>query len=48
MSRPQPSLRNEYRFFAPITTRWNDNDIYGHVNNVAYYAYFDTGQTPFP
>ena len=42
MSRPQPSLRNEYRFFAPITTRWNDNDIYGHVNNVAYYAYFDT------
>ena len=42
MSRPQPSLRSEYRYFAPITTRWNDNDIYGHVNNVAYYAYFDT------
>ncbi len=42
MSRPQPSLRTDYHFFAPITTRWNDNDIYGHVNNVTYYAYFDT------
>ena len=42
MSRPKPSLRSAYRYFAPITTRWNDNDIYGHVNNVTYYAYFDT------
>ncbi len=42
MSKPQPSLRSDYRYFAPITTRWNDNDIYGHVNNVTYYAYFDT------
>lgn len=42
MSRPQPSLRSDYRYFSPITTRWNDNDIYGHVNNVTYYAYFDT------
>jgi acyl-CoA thioester hydrolase len=31
-----------YRYFTPITTRWMDNDIYGHVNNVAYYSYFDT------
>jgi acyl-CoA thioester hydrolase len=28
--------------FYPITTRWSDNDIYGHVNNVTYYSYFDT------
>ncbi len=42
MPRPQPSQRQDYGFIAPITTRWNDNDIYGHVNNVTYYAYFDT------
>lgn len=34
--------RNDFGFFLPITTRWMDNDIYGHVNNVTYYAYFDT------
>lgn len=34
--------RAEYRFFLPIPTRWMDNDIYGHVNNVTYYSYFDT------
>lgn len=38
-----PSVnRSEYRYFLPITTRWMDNDIYGHVNNVVYYSYFDT------
>ena len=36
------STRGDYAWFAPITTRWADNDIYGHVNNVTYYAYFDT------
>lgn len=34
--------RADYGFHAPITTRWSDNDIYGHVNNVVYYSYFDT------
>ena len=34
--------RSDYFFFAPITTRWMDNDVYGHVNNVTYYSYFDT------
>ncbi len=34
--------RADYRFFLPIPTRWMDNDIYGHVNNVTYYSYFDT------
>lgn len=34
--------RDEYRYFIDISTRWQDNDIYGHVNNVVYYSYFDT------
>jgi acyl-CoA thioester hydrolase len=34
--------RSAYRHFLPLQTRWADNDIYGHVNNVAYYGYFDT------
>jgi acyl-CoA thioester hydrolase len=34
--------RDGYRHFLPLTTRWKDNDIYGHVNNVEYYSYFDT------
>jgi acyl-CoA thioester hydrolase len=34
--------RAAYRHFLAIPTRWMDNDIYGHVNNVAYYSYFDT------
>lgn len=39
----QPKLlRRDYKHFQPITTRWHDNDIYGHVNNVVYYGFFDT------
>ena len=34
--------RADYRHFLTIPTRWMDNDIYGHVNNVTYYSYFDT------
>jgi acyl-CoA thioester hydrolase len=34
--------RAGYRFFLDVPTRWMDNDVYGHVNNVVYYAYFDT------
>jgi acyl-CoA thioester hydrolase len=34
--------RAGYRHFLAIPTRWHDNDIYGHVNNVVFYAYFDT------
>lgn len=34
--------RNDYAHFQTITTRWKDNDVYGHVNNVEYYSYFDT------
>ena len=34
--------RADYAHFHPITTRWLDNDAYGHVNNVVYYHWFDT------
>lgn len=34
--------RGDYRHFLTIPTRWMDNDVYGHVNNVVYYSYFDT------
>jgi acyl-CoA thioester hydrolase len=37
-----PLPRSAYRVFRPITTRWMDNDAYGHVNNVIYYSWFDT------
>jgi acyl-CoA thioester hydrolase len=40
--RPQPDGREAYRHFAPIATRWEDNDAYGHLNNVVYYSLFDT------
>jgi acyl-CoA thioester hydrolase len=41
-TRPQSEPRSAYRAFQTITTRWADNDVYGHVNNVVYYAWFDT------
>ena len=40
--RQEPPARDAYRIFRPITTRWMDNDVYGHVNNVNYYSFFDT------
>ena len=42
MPRPKPELHHAYRHFQAIPTRWADNDVYGHVNNVVYYSYFDT------
>jgi acyl-CoA thioester hydrolase len=41
-NRSQRLARAAFRVFRPITTRWLDNDVYGHVNNVAYYSFFDT------
>ncbi len=35
-------MRTDYPYLQAIPTRWMDNDIYGHVNNVTYYSYFDT------
>ncbi|MGB4115675.1 MAG: thioesterase family protein [Polaromonas sp.] len=40
--RPQPEPRTAYKAFRTIATRWSDNDVYGHVNNVVYYSWFDT------
>jgi acyl-CoA thioester hydrolase len=39
---PEPILRSQYARLIAVPTRWMDNDIYGHVNNVIYYAFFDT------
>ena len=41
-SRPPIPGREDFRVLRPITTRWADNDVYGHVNNVVYYSFFDT------
>jgi acyl-CoA thioester hydrolase len=41
-TRPKPDARSAYRHLRAIPTRWMDNDVYGHVNNVTYYSYFDT------
>ena len=40
--KPETKRHQNYRFLFPIQTRWADNDMYGHVNNVTYYSYFDT------
>ena len=40
--RPTPSSRGDYRAFRTIATRWMDNDLYGHMNNVVHYSLFDT------
>jgi len=42
MTKPILKTRDQFKFFLDIQTRWADNDIYGHVNNVTYYSYFDT------
>ncbi|MEC7416861.1 MAG: thioesterase family protein [SAR324 cluster bacterium] len=39
---PSQETRARFRKFIAIPTRWMDNDVYGHVNNVVYYSYFDT------
>ncbi len=42
MSKPLPHSLSDYPHKLTIPTRWNDNDVYGHVNNAVYYFYFDT------
>jgi acyl-CoA thioester hydrolase len=42
MNRATPKPRAAFRHFAELATRWADNDAYGHINNVAYYGFFDT------
>ena len=43
----KPIKRSDYKYFHAITTRWSDNDIYGHVNNIVYYSYFDTAANQY-
>jgi len=42
MTRPTPPSRDYFLHFETLSTRWNDNDAYGHVNNAVYYFLFDT------
>ena len=42
IERVRPHIRADYPHHTEITTRWMDNDVYGHVNNVVYYSFFDT------
>lgn len=47
MPKPINETRDNYRVFHDIATRWMDNDVYGHVNNVTYYSYFDTASNHY-
>lgn len=46
-SMSEPRLRGEFPVLRLISTRWEDEDIYGHVNNVVYYSFFDTAVNGF-
>ena len=47
MAEPALPRRTDFTVLRPIATRWMDNDHYGHVNNVAYYSFFDTAVNGF-
>jgi acyl-CoA thioester hydrolase len=47
MAREERLSRTAFRRFESVTTRWHDNDVFGHVNNVVYYAFFDTAVNSF-
>ena len=47
MAETERTRRSDFTILRPIPTRWMDNDHYGHVNNVAYYSYFDTAVNGF-
>jgi acyl-CoA thioester hydrolase len=40
--KPPVKNKHHFKFIFPIQTRWSDNDMYGHVNNIMYYSFFDT------
>ena len=46
MPTERPNL-DAYPYVTPFTTRWMDNDVYGHVNNVAFYSFFDSAANRF-
>ena len=43
----QRARRADYAMFVPIATRWMDNDVYGHINNVIYYSWIDSAVARF-
>jgi len=47
MPRSAPLAVADFPYFSEITTRWMDNDVYGHVNNAVYYSFFDTAVSGF-
>jgi acyl-CoA thioester hydrolase len=47
MSEKKLIFREDYQKFYPLSTRWMDNDMFGHINNVIYYSFFDTAVTHF-
>ena len=47
MSRPPAPVRADFRWFHTVSSRWMDNDVYGHVNNVVYYSWVDTAVNRF-
>lgn len=47
MTRPEPTRRGDYKFYSNIQTRWSDNDMFGHVNNVEYYRFFELAVVEF-
>ncbi len=47
MSRPPAPVRADFRWFHIVGSRWMDNDVYGHVNNVVYYSWVDTAVNRF-
>ncbi|MBI1202970.1 MAG: acyl-CoA thioesterase [Rhodopseudomonas sp.] len=47
MARPVPLSLSDFPHVGEITTRWMDNDVYGHINNVVYYSFFDTAVNGF-
>ena len=47
MSKRNPSDRDHFFHFQTIPTRWMDNDVYRHINNVVYYSFFDTAVNQF-
>lgn len=46
-TRTPPPTRGDFRWFHTIGSRWMDNDVYGHVNNVVYYSWIDTAVNRF-
>ncbi len=46
-AREPPMVRRAFGFFSEVSTRWTDNDVYGHVNNAVYYEFFDSAVNRF-